>query len=589
MDNDTSNNVSDKKAQVIKIYPGLFSDTTPDLPENHTENMTFRQKIKKYMLMAGTIIAGLILIIIAFGIYDWYTSSFIPEKNKLEAQKLASEAQKFQPQERIAFLNKVIADTSSQNKKSHARNLIREAEEEISREKLRLEQEARKRAEKLRQEKLRLEQKRREHEMLEKYQQALTQNHSGNIYIIKEKNSSLSRYFLFRHDTGFEAKLRKLQQNKLKITAFRNFADSMIKLYRTGSLNNSVDVSEWLRLKKENAEAEKLLPQLSAEVAAEGSRLIIDADEFFYSNNSVFCDIPTGKWLIAGISDHGNIIFHSALKTKNLPVFLKSGKNGFRDISSAHYNEEEKNVIREKKLARMNAEKRRKQKVRKAGATGNISAAAMQSYSKPGNGKVEFQIGKPVFFAALQKNLHARGGIAVKSKLKPVFSMTDGVKAIKFPGDPRQAVAFKWQAITGDSPRTVSLWFYCSGYNRHDSGNAILSYGRKAFGEYFDIETNRSRALHCAWGEPASVLAENIQNNRWNHFAITYDGSERICYLNGKAANVHQTVLKTPASVLMIGARLNDTNHCFKGSIRNVAVYDRALSPDEVKQLSSTR
>ena len=189
-----------------------------------------------------------------------------------------------------------------------------------------------------------------------------------------------------------------------------------------------------------------------------------------------------------------------------------------------------------------------------------------------------------IFFARLRDNLTAEGGKWTTSR-KARFGMTGKVKAIKFPGIPNQGISYSWDAITGNDPRSVSLWFYCDGYNQYDGGNAMLSYGRKIHDQYFDIETNASRALICAWGGDAGAYAKNIRNQRWNHVVITHDGQYRICYLNGKVTAKHKVYLQTAGSRLMIGTRLNDINHCFAGSIRNVAVYKRALTETEVLQL----
>ena len=55
--------------------------------------------------------------------------------------------------------------------------------------------------------------------------------------------------------------------------------------------------------------------------------------------------------------------------------------------------------------------------------------------------------------------------------------------------------------------------------------------------------------------------------------------------VNGTRVSTYQTRLDTDATSLMIGTRLNDSRHCFVGSIRNVTVYNRALSQYEVKDI----
>jgi predicted phosphodiesterase len=74
---------------------------------------------------------------------------------------------------------------------------------------------------------------------------------------------------------------------------------------------------------------------------------------------------------------------------------------------------------------------------------------------------------------------------------------------------------------------------------------------------------------------------------RWFHVAGTYDGREMKIYVNGQLAGVSNEqsgeILYPPSARHVIGAYW-DTNefHPLHGAIREVRVYDRALTPDEV-------
>ena len=115
----------------------------------------------------------------------------------------------------------------------------------------------------------------------------------------------------------------------------------------------------------------------------------------------------------------------------------------------------------------------------------------------------------------------------------------------------------------------------------------MLSYGMKAKNRYFSIETGRSSGLYCGWGGAFSqYTSSNGKINNWNHVVIVYDGNYRFCYLNGRMRSRERLKLDTVPSDLMIGTRLHDTEHSFTGSIRNIAIYDRALTPTEIKLLN---
>ena len=81
--------------------------------------------------------------------------------------------------------------------------------------------------------------------------------------------------------------------------------------------------------------------------------------------------------------------------------------------------------------------------------------------------------------------------------------------------------------------------------------------------------------------------------NKWTHLFVTYDGSSKAkgvrIYVNGKAADLDVThnsltdTIKTP-----VAARIGSRNGAayFRGSLDDVRIYNRELSPAEVQQLA---
>ncbi|GAI38188.1 unnamed protein product, partial [marine sediment metagenome] len=75
--------------------------------------------------------------------------------------------------------------------------------------------------------------------------------------------------------------------------------------------------------------------------------------------------------------------------------------------------------------------------------------------------------------------------------------------------------------------------------------------------------------------------------NEWYHLAGTYDGNELKIYVNGvlkKATFVIGTITKYSGS-LNIGRNSYWTNRLFNGAIDEMAIYNRALSEDEIQEL----
>lgn len=87
----------------------------------------------------------------------------------------------------------------------------------------------------------------------------------------------------------------------------------------------------------------------------------------------------------------------------------------------------------------------------------------------------------------------------------------------------------------------------------------------------------------------------SIQNNhldsKWYFFTIVYDGSSLSSYVNGELTstflNPISVQLKTTNTVFRIGKRtLEDgIDENFKGTIDDIAIYNRVLTQDEIKAL----
>jgi hypothetical protein len=86
-----------------------------------------------------------------------------------------------------------------------------------------------------------------------------------------------------------------------------------------------------------------------------------------------------------------------------------------------------------------------------------------------------------------------------------------------------------------------------------------------------------------------------IQSGVWQHWVATYDGNKVKVYLNGKPdfeTNYNKPLLKTPYNNMWIGrcdGFDKEKNSSYMGTTQGymdeVRIYNRALSPEEVKQL----
>ena len=77
--------------------------------------------------------------------------------------------------------------------------------------------------------------------------------------------------------------------------------------------------------------------------------------------------------------------------------------------------------------------------------------------------------------------------------------------------------------------------------------------------------------------------------NRWSHLALTYDGATLRLYVNGSqvASRATTGTIRRTTDPLWIGGN-HPYGEYFQGLIDQVRVYDRVLSPPEVRAEMST-
>ena len=402
-------------------------------------------------------------------------------------------------------------------------------------------------------------------EILAEWKSALKQKKPQKIFLWAPGHEG-SQILLFRYDDQLAASIDRALYTRNRLARYRKDVPCAVSAYEKNDLA-AVDKLYQGSLQKlePNADAlSKQMTELSEKIAALGAEKELLAGQFTVpADGLVREDISPGKYIAVHLSAQEDCCGYIFLKGKELPVLLELRDGRWYDISEKKAEEEQPPVFSEERGERKNS------------VPGKKGLEAFCS---------ETQIPGLIFFAELKKNLRAVGGQAGSSR-KVQFLFRKKIRAIHFSGDPNQGIRYQWKPPVGSSPRTVSLWFFPEGYNRHDVGNSVFSYGTKDFGKYFDIETNRDKVLVCAWGQNKKPFAQSVDLNKWHHFVIAYDGNTQRCYLDGKETFREKARLQTTPSRLMIGTRLNDTNHCFVGAIRNVAVYDRALSEEEINKI----
>ena len=146
-------------------------------------------------------------------------------------------------------------------------------------------------------------------------------------------------------------------------------------------------------------------------------------------------------------------------------------------------------------------------------------------------------------------------------------------------------------ALTLTSRSTVEVW--CEPDNLSQSGPArILSIGADPSLQNFllgqvtdDIEVRLLHTGKSAGADPRLSTADGFLTTALTHLVHVYDGTTERLYVNGVAHPTEVvstgTYVWDPTDPFGIGnAATNDRP--WRGTIRQVAVYDRALSPTEI-------
>jgi len=129
---------------------------------------------------------------------------------------------------------------------------------------------------------------------------------------------------------------------------------------------------------------------------------------------------------------------------------------------------------------------------------------------------------------------------------------------------------------------TIAAWVYVNDTsynkeifdNRNASSNGILLYATNDEKIYYRLNAN------------ANLDSVNTHANEWVYAVGTYDGTTQKLYINGSIENsqsVSATI--TTAQDAIIGRYTISDANPFDGNLANVAIWNRALSSDEINSV----
>ena len=145
-------------------------------------------------------------------------------------------------------------------------------------------------------------------------------------------------------------------------------------------------------------------------------------------------------------------------------------------------------------------------------------------------------------------------------------------------GDRYSVSLWLWNGMPNDG-REVSGWFFS---RDHD-------HGLSAFGHHLGIggkAAHTGRLIFQTGSDAASILAgkAEIPRWKWQHIVLVRDGGKVRVYLNG-SLEIEGESPATKIAQCFFGGRSDNASN-WEGRLDEIAVFDRALSADEVARLT---
>jgi len=143
---------------------------------------------------------------------------------------------------------------------------------------------------------------------------------------------------------------------------------------------------------------------------------------------------------------------------------------------------------------------------------------------------------------------------------------------------------------------TISLWFCPDSDMDSHSRRAYLMFwcgpespeGDKPYIEFNEEDEGRFRFYVSIVGQPQYALQTKTQSwkaGTWYHLATTFDGNEFRLYINGILEDSVRRPGRHYRSVGVCFGSRADGQHCFKGKLDDIRIYDQAFSPERIAEL----
>jgi hypothetical protein len=141
----------------------------------------------------------------------------------------------------------------------------------------------------------------------------------------------------------------------------------------------------------------------------------------------------------------------------------------------------------------------------------------------------------------------------------------------------------------GNSARTISCWVYPTQTNPFNSTMDFFSYGYPSTNNRYGLGIAKDFTSFRVFGySNTTTYNYSVELKKWYHIVFTFDTDyTEKCYVNGVliGTQTHSNINTLQGSATIGRTTGDDSTSWFYGNIKNVQIYNRVLSAEEVTQL----
>lgn len=132
----------------------------------------------------------------------------------------------------------------------------------------------------------------------------------------------------------------------------------------------------------------------------------------------------------------------------------------------------------------------------------------------------------------------------------------------------------------GTAARSLEVWIKTTA----SSFNYVMGYGQSGDGRSFNLGVGPNQVALVTYFDDLSWNTTTLNDGNWHYIVITYDGQNAIAYVDRQrlGSQTFASPINTLSSRLTVGCFAYGSFPCFNGSLDEVAVYNKVLTPAQV-------